>query len=280
MLVLSRRPDEKVVFPTLGVSVRVLRSSSSNVRLGIEAPRDICVLRGELAEQQDLVEAMVSKVHDNSGQHLKKTEFVRSKVHEAATTLNRLHGLAERAKWSIAEKSIFQMFGQLKSIDDELAELARGFTPNQTTAPNQAVNSKSKPTNKKRLNGNARALLVDDNDNESRLLSSYLRIKGVDVTLASNGKEAIQHLEKESPDVVLLDMNMPEFDGRWTIDRIRDNRNLDNLTVFAVSGTAATESDVEVGPRGVNSWFRKPLNPENLVSAITKQLSTSLACAN
>ena len=53
MLVLSRKQDEEIVFPELGISVRVIRTKGNQVRLGIKAPTDIRVLRGELAFETD-----------------------------------------------------------------------------------------------------------------------------------------------------------------------------------------------------------------------------------
>lgn len=50
MLVLTRRPNESIVFPALGVTVRILEVRGSSVRLGIEAPRDVVVMRAELLE--------------------------------------------------------------------------------------------------------------------------------------------------------------------------------------------------------------------------------------
>ncbi len=53
MLVLSRKQEEEIVFPELGISVRVLRTKGNQVRLGIKAPSDVRVLRGELAFETD-----------------------------------------------------------------------------------------------------------------------------------------------------------------------------------------------------------------------------------
>lgn len=51
MLVLSRRPGQKVVFPRLGITIEVLGSKGSSVRLGINAPSDISILRDEVVDQ-------------------------------------------------------------------------------------------------------------------------------------------------------------------------------------------------------------------------------------
>lgn len=274
MLVLSRRADEKVVFPGLGISVHILRSTSSTVRLGIDAPREVAVLRGELAEQNAAARNCDGNHGDDSPMSrsfLARSTPMRTTIQQAASTLDQLLAFAERGDWSVAKNEIAQLFGHLRSLDEQ-AQGKPIAIPNRKTKRDSASTAPA--------TGVARALLVDDNDNESRLLSSYLRIKGVEVSMASNGQEAMRMLEHDAPDVVLLDMNMPKFDGRWTIEQIRENRRLDQLTVFAVSGTPKAEANVEVGPRGVNSWFQKPLNPENLASAITQHMSSVLTCAN
>ena len=56
MLVLSRRPDEQIVFPELGISINVTRTKGNQVRLGIQAPETIRILRGELAFEADSIE--------------------------------------------------------------------------------------------------------------------------------------------------------------------------------------------------------------------------------
>lgn len=255
MLVLSRQAQEKIVFPGLGISVQVLRCSQRNVRIGIDAPRDIAVLRGELAEEKGLnADIVASRDFARLAMpNLKQT------IHEAAATLNQLHALSEASADNDTEASIFALFGHLKSLDLQVAAL----TPTQP-AKTQSV----------------RALLVDDNDNESRLLSSYLKIKGIEVTVANNGQTALECMSKQQHDIVLLDMAMPQFDGRWTIDQIRGDHDLEKTTVFAVSGTDEADSDVEVGPQGVNGWFRKPLNPDDLILEITNSCMNKQAVLN
>lgn len=249
MLVLSRRAAETFEFPVLGIRVEVLRCSSNSVRIGIDAPRDIQVLRGELVDTTPTTnfrrfqETMVPEV---SLQNM--STQLQTQINDAATTLNQLQVLSEANDVPIDGDAISELTTMLGQIDRRSRQLAV-----QSDTPRQL-----------------RALLVDDNDNESRLLASYLKVKGLAVTTASNGQEAIAKLAFDEPDVVLLDMTMPEFDGRWTIDQIRDSEELAKLTVFAVSGICETESGVEVGPNGVNAWFQKPLNPETLATEIER----------
>lgn len=279
MLVLSRRHEESIVFPSLGIHVRVLRSTRTNATIGIEAPREIAVLRGELYDETKAISSSVepqSPSVDLSGTQLSDTQLTSDQISasatamkqiisEAAETLNHLHATAEKLSWSNGDEAMFGLFKHLKRLDAQVASLTPAVEPTVESAQEDRV---------------IKALLVDDNQNEARLLSSYLRVKGFEVQTAFDGQEAMNQMSKHEPDVVLLDMTMPKFDGRWTIDQIRGNQSLDALTVFAVSGTNQIDSDVEVGPRGVNQWFRKPLNPEDLISEIAKCMPATSAAMN
>lgn len=245
MLVLSRKANETILFPSLGISVQVLRCSQNNVRIGIDAPREIAVLRGEIEDQE--VRAGATRVAAN---RLAKSVLpnLRQTVHEAAATLNQLHALADAPSNPKCEAAIFKLFEDLRKLDSQVTEL-------------------SKPESQR--SRAIRALLVDDDDIELQLLSRYLEAKGIDVTTAKNGQIALKQMAHCEPDIVLLNMSMPKFDGRWTIDKIRGDHQLEKLKVFAISGTDEADSDVEVGPHGVNGWFRKPLNPADLILEIT-----------
>ena len=255
MLVLSRRESQSIEFPALGIRVEVLRCGSNAIRLGIDAPRDIRVLRSELAEgklplDHDNFQAAISprRTFDTVSYQLQR------QLDEAFLTLSQLRSICDDAGTADDEAALEGFLTQLHQIDAKasLADMAEE-------------------------NRKVRALLVDDNDNESKLLAGYLRVKGFEVETAINGKEAIDKLSTQNSDVVLLDMTMPEFDGRWTIDQIRRSEDLERLTVFAVSGKCPSESDVQVGPSGVNAWFRKPLNPERLATEIQKSIETAVA---
>lgn len=244
MLVLSRKPDESIVFPHLGITVRILRASTNKVRIGVDAHPGIHVLRGELVESAAGLPNPLA------------ADPLRSQLADAATTLQQLHQLREAREWDEMEPAILALFRQLQAIDQEMAR--------RTGAAD------ARPPNR-------RALLVDDNKNETRLLASYLKLKEFDVETADNGADAVAYLARQPlPDVMVLDMNVPRFDGRWTVDEVRGDQRFDGLMIYAVSGIHPAEYGVEVGRQGVNRWFRKPLNPEELVREITQQVSPDL----
>ncbi|MEO0529184.1 MAG: response regulator [Planctomycetota bacterium] len=237
MLVLSRRQDDKILFPALGISVHLLRVDGGRVRVGIDAPPEVKVLRHELKGTPDSKPPAVAPVTLRDAR-LKKH------LHTAAESLNHLHELCESDTVNGSDDLIFEVFHHLKSIDEEIAAEANRkpvikHTPQRT------------------------ALLVDDNANECHLLASYLRLRHFDVAIANDGAAALDYLSSnDDPDVVLLDMQMPGMDGPTAIRRMRAQERYNDLQVFAVSGGDPSDYGVDVSPQGVNGWFPKPLDPE------------------
>ena len=86
-------------------------------------------------------------------------------------------------------------------------------------------------------------------------------------------------LTEKAPDVVLLDIHMPRFDGGKTISAIRNNPDYRGLKLFAVTGSRPEETDICVGPTGVDRWFVKPLNPNALLDALQADLCTERVLA-
>jgi carbon storage regulator CsrA len=250
MLVLSRGNNDRVVFPSLGITVEILRIAGNKVRLGIDAPQDVPVHRHEIANRGDW------KSTDAPGPapQPKLNHAIRNRLHTASLGLHVLHRKLELGDTTDAEADIFRIFNELRAIEDDLQG-------------KPAARSKSQKDG-------YRALLVEDDANERELLSGYLRMSGFQVDTAVDGLQAMVQLTKEErPDVVLLDMRMPRFDGSKTISAIRRHPDYRDLKVFAVSGTASAEMDVTIGNEGVNRWFSKPLDPRRLVDAIHAELS-------
>jgi CheY-like chemotaxis protein len=118
-----------------------------------------------------------------------------------------------------------------------------------------------------------RALLVEDNRNESALLAEFLRLHGVKVETVCDGQDALDYLKShDRPDVILIDMRMPRCDGPTTVTAIRQDASYEGLKVFAVTGADPQECDTEVGVRGVDRWFTKPVNPARLVREMNSSL--------
>lgn len=229
MLVLSRRPNEKIVFPTLGITVEVCSINRNVVRVGIDAPPDVPILRKEIAAGE-------SRLHDLA----KLPHRTRNRLHTASLAVH------------LAQKQL--QAGLDDEADATLAEALREFS----ALDQEMVAEKARRE--------IRALLVEDNCNESALLAEFLRLHGIKVETACDGQDALDYLQShERPDVILLDMRMPRCDGPTTIAAIRQNAAYEGLKVFAVSGADPEACAADPGSRGVDRWFTKPVNPNTLV---------------
>ena len=118
-----------------------------------------------------------------------------------------------------------------------------------------------------------RILLVEDDQNEQALLRGILEMEGYRVQTASNGHEALACLRRCTPRFVLLDMMMPECNGRETLQRIRQVSAWQHLPVFAVSGSSPDSLGLPIGNASVDDWFPKPLNAPHLLRFMRERVA-------
>jgi carbon storage regulator CsrA len=244
MLILSRRPQETITFPNLGVTVRFLSRKGEVVRLGVEAPPDVLVLRGELGEVP--AERQPGGLAPAGGWR----HWLRNRLNKIGLGLHLARHQVEAGKAADAELTLDDALKVLHAVELEL--VAAG--PPAPPAPSKA---------------GLRTLVVEDDSNERELLAGLLSMKGCDCAVAGDGEEALDYLDThERPDFVLLDMLMPRCDGRQTLQRIRSNPRYSGLKVFAISGTSPDALGIPQGSTGVDAWFCKPLNPLKLWEAM------------
>jgi len=101
----------------------------------------------------------------------------------------------------------------------------------------------------------AKILVIDDQPNVRMLLALLLLQQGYDVVLAENGWEGLQLYRQEHPDVILLDLNMPELDGVTVLTQIR---SVDlKQPVIILTGDSAQETERQVRALGVSEFILK-----------------------
>ena len=111
-------------------------------------------------------------------------------------------------------------------------------------------------------NPGPRILVVDDNDDNRYTLALYLDVEGyTNVVTAQDGEEAIARLERESFDLVLLDVMMPKTDGYGVLAWLKDKNRLHNLPVIMVSALNEMNSVVRCIELGAVDYLTKPFNP-------------------
>ena len=104
-------------------------------------------------------------------------------------------------------------------------------------------------------------LVVDDDAVNRRLLSRTLEALGHVVHTASNGREALEALQVEQPDIVLLDIVMPEMDGVSVLERIKGDPALRAVPVIMISALEDFASVVRCIELGAEDYLQKPFNP-------------------
>jgi CheY-like chemotaxis protein len=119
--------------------------------------------------------------------------------------------------------------------------------------------------------GKARILIVEDDPDVRRLYALGLNQRGFEVKLAANGAEAVERVESERPDVILLDWLMPLMDGGEVLDRLSRAPDVPTIPVIVISGQPAPEGR-ELDPRIV-CWLTKPVSIDELVTQIQGPLA-------
>jgi carbon storage regulator CsrA len=246
MLVLSRRPKQKILLPEIGVTIEVCTVARNSVRLGIEAPTSVSIVREEIA---------CEPTEQHRAARGESRHRLRNHLHTASLALHVAQRQLEAGLVGAARESLEQAMRQHAELEQELAPAKASAVKPSAATPE------------------IHALIVDDNRNECALLAEFLRLHGVKTEMAADGQEALDYLRGHNcPDIILLDMRMPRCDGPATVAAIRSSANLRGLKVFAVTGADPRDCLVPKGPGGVDGWFTKPLDPTRLIHELNQAL--------
>src|SRR3989442_817587 len=121
-------------------------------------------------------------------------------------------------------------------------------------------------------NAPARLLVVDDNTVNRVLLTPSLELQGHSVASAEIGRVALEMLQREGFDLVLLDMEMPEMDGFQVLERLVKDRKLSDLPVIVTSSLEGVSNVVRCIELGAEDYLTKPVNPVLLKARIGASL--------
>jgi CheY-like chemotaxis protein len=107
------------------------------------------------------------------------------------------------------------------------------------------------------------------------VLSRQLQFLGYEVTVARDGAEAVAMALSERPHVILMDILMPKMDGREAVSQIRENPEIRQIPVLAVTGWVSSGSRKEYLASGFDDYIAKPFTHKELQSAVAKLLRDS-----
>lgn len=122
-----------------------------------------------------------------------------------------------------------------------------------------------------------RILLVEDNPASLELMRYLLHSGGYETLLATNGQEALEHLSRTLPDLVLTDIQMPMLDGYELLSRIRANPGTRGLLVVALTAYSMPGDHERVIGAGFDGYMSKPIDPETILDALRHFLDRGAA---
>ena len=123
------------------------------------------------------------------------------------------------------------------------------------------INKNNEVHTQKKINDDIIKVLVVDDDNDALFtIGEIIDSLGYEPIYASNGYECLEKLEKDIPDLILLDIMMPQMDGFEAIKRIRTDTRFKNLTVYALTAYAMLSDKEIIEKNGFNGLFTKPIN--------------------
>ncbi len=175
----------------------------------------------------------------------------------------------------IAVKSKGHPLDILKIVRDriQMQEINSRLVEEAEEGSNNGKKDRAETEPAKELENSARVMIVDDDPDTLFTLDEIVQSCGCTTYLAENGIECLKLLEEVTPDLILLDIMMPEMDGFQTIKLIRENEKWHDLIVYAVTARAMSDDREIILKQGFSDFIPKPVNAKSLSFKI-KQLIT------
>jgi DNA-binding NarL/FixJ family response regulator len=117
-----------------------------------------------------------------------------------------------------------------------------------------------------------RLLLIDDDPNLILLVKDYLEFRGYEVITAENGREALEVLEQDIPDMIICDVMMPEMDGYQFVNQVRQDERTSWIPILFLSAKGQSQDKIKGLNIGADVYMVKPFEPEELVAQVEASL--------
>jgi DNA-binding response OmpR family regulator len=118
-----------------------------------------------------------------------------------------------------------------------------------------------------------RILAVDDDTQLTQLLQLVFESRGFGVTIANSGEQALEALEHELPEAILLDLMMPGMSGQEVCTEIRANPRTANIPIIILTARSDAKTRRELMDIGVTDYLIKPIRPSDLIECIREAVN-------
>ena len=125
----------------------------------------------------------------------------------------------------------------------------------------------------------ARLLVVEDEPNILELLAASLRYSGFEVVTAAAGNEAVMAAQRHRPDLIVLDVMLPDINGKEVCHRVRADNTLEDVRILCISGMIEDDKIQELKLSGADDFLHKPFDIEELIDRMCVQLDVEAVSA-
>jgi type II secretory ATPase GspE/PulE/Tfp pilus assembly ATPase PilB-like protein/CheY-like chemotaxis protein len=154
-------------------------------------------------------------------------------------------------------------------------EVADGFDSDEMLAGLELVDEPAAPNATAVAGDSATILVVEDEDSLRRVLKDLLEMEGYTICEARDGGEAMEQVDRHDPDLILLDLNLPNVDGFTVIRKLRAEVNTADLPIVVLTARGDEDNEVKVLKAGGTDFITKPFRPKALLARIAATLARS-----
>jgi two-component system cell cycle response regulator DivK len=116
-------------------------------------------------------------------------------------------------------------------------------------------------------------LVVEDQEDNRRILRDLLGNAGFELIEAESGEDALSAVMKQRPDLILMDIQLPQMDGYEATRRIKSNSEMKEVPVIAVTSYALAGDDAKAVAAGCSCYVAKPYSPRALLAKVREYLA-------
>ncbi|MBN1901654.1 response regulator [Candidatus Sumerlaeota bacterium] len=118
-------------------------------------------------------------------------------------------------------------------------------------------------------------LAIDDENDVLLIIKTALSSQGYKVLTASNGYDGLALAEDNCPDLILLDLRMPEMDGMEVLEKLRDNEKTQKIPIIILTGISEKKQIRDALDKGITYYIVKPFECQDLISKIDLAIKSS-----